>query len=105
VSEVLPIWVAVLRLDLTVPGARSLKDRRQVVRSLKERLANKFGAAVAEVGDLESWSRATLAAALVSNDKAELEERTESLVRYARRDADALVGEVEKDVFRYGGDG
>lgn len=95
-------WVAVLRLDLGIPGARSLKDRRQVVRSLKERLAHRFGAAVAEVGPRESWTRASLAAALVSNEKAELEARADQLVRYARRDAEGLLANVEREIFRYG---
>jgi uncharacterized protein YlxP (DUF503 family) len=71
------------------------------VRSLKERLANRFGAAVAEVGDLQSWLRASLALALVSNEKAEVDERAEELIRYARRDADAAVGAADKDLFHY----
>ena len=58
--------VGVLTLELRLEHAHSLKDKRQVVQSLKERLRRKFNVAVAEIDGQEMWQRATVAAVTVS---------------------------------------
>jgi uncharacterized protein len=95
------MWVLVLRADLLIPGSRSLKDKRQAVRSLKERLAGKFGASVAEVGDLESWNRASLGLAAVSNERALLEQMADEIARYVQNDSRVLVTGIERDIVPY----
>jgi uncharacterized protein YlxP (DUF503 family) len=62
--------VGVCRLVLHLPENGSLKEKRQVVRSLLARLQNQFHVAAAEVGDLDSWRFATLGVSCVSNDAA-----------------------------------
>jgi|ERR1043165_8008811 uncharacterized protein YlxP (DUF503 family) len=96
------MWIAILRLSLLIPGARSLKDRRQAVRSLKERIRNRFDASCAEVGDLDTWNRAFLGIALVANEKALLEEIAAEISRYTQNDANVQVTGVEKDFLNYG---
>ncbi len=96
------MWIIVMRIDLLVPGARSLKDRRQGVKSLKERLRNRFGAACAEVGELDSWTRASLGIAAVSNEKSFLQDLAGAIEQYARNDARVQITLVEKDFFNYG---
>ena len=98
------MWVAILRLDLTIPGARSLKDRRQVVKSLQERLISRFGVSCAEVGELEAWTRASLGVAVCGKERSRLQHLAEDIVRYATQDAQALLGSSEKDLFRFGAD-
>lgn len=95
------MWIAVLRLHLLIPGSRSLKDRRQAVRSLKERLRNRFGVACAEVGDLESWNRAALGLAAVANEKPLLQDLADEIARYAQNDPRVQVTGVEKDFAHY----
>jgi uncharacterized protein YlxP (DUF503 family) len=58
--------VAALTLELRIEHAQSLKDRRQVVRSLKEQLRHAFNVSVAEIDDTHQWQRATIAIAAVS---------------------------------------
>jgi len=96
------MWIAVLRLDLLIPGSRSLKDRRQAVRSLKERLRNRFDVACSEVGDLESWNRASLGIAAVANEKSVLQELADEISRYAQNDPNVQVTGVERDYCNYG---
>jgi len=60
------MFVATLTLELRIEHAQSLKDRRQVLRSLKERLRNGFNVSVAEVDEGHQWQRATVAVAAVS---------------------------------------
>jgi uncharacterized protein len=58
--------VAKLTLELSIPHAHSLKDRRQVVRSLKDKLRHGFNVSVAELDDANLWNRATLGVVAIS---------------------------------------
>lgn len=60
--------VALGTVELHLPGVDSLKGKRHILRSLKDRLRNRFAVAVAEVDHHDSWQRATLAVAYVSHD-------------------------------------
>jgi uncharacterized protein len=60
--------VGILELQLRLDGCFSLKDKRQVLRSLIDRCRNSFHVAIAEVDDLNLWNVATLGIAYVSND-------------------------------------
>jgi len=60
--------VGVLTLELRLEGAHSLKDKRHVVASLKDRLRRKFNVAVAEIDYQDMWQRAAVAAVTVSPD-------------------------------------
>ncbi len=74
--------VGVLTLEITLNDARSLKDKRQVVRSLKDRLRARFNVSVAEVGYHDLWQRSAVAVAAVGVDQAAVESllgRAESL--------------------------
>jgi uncharacterized protein YlxP (DUF503 family) len=58
--------IAFLTLELHIEAAQSVKDRRQVVRSLKDRLRTSFNVAVAELDGAELWNRATLGVVSIS---------------------------------------
>jgi uncharacterized protein len=61
--------IGVLTLDIVVEASHSLKEKRHVVKSLKDRLRDRFNVAVAEIDGLDSWQHAVVAAVTVSNDK------------------------------------
>jgi len=61
--------IGVCTLELSIPTANSLKDKRSVVKSVAARLRNEFNIAVAEVDMLDSWRTAIIAAVTVSSDK------------------------------------
>jgi uncharacterized protein YlxP (DUF503 family) len=61
--------VGLLELDLRIPDAQSLKDKRSVMRSLCERIRNKFNVSVAEVDGGDAWRHATVGIAHVSNEQ------------------------------------
>ncbi len=61
-----PMHVAVLTLELRLEYARSLKDRRQCVRSLKDSLRHGFNVSVAELDEVTVWQRATVGIAAIS---------------------------------------
>lgn len=57
--------IATLTIDLAIEHAQSLKDRRQVVRSLKDKLRHGFNVSVAELDETPMWNRATLGIAAI----------------------------------------
>ena len=65
--------IGLLTLQLHFPGARSLKDKRQALRSLETKLRNRFNVAVAEVEHQDLWQRATLAVVTVNTDHGHLD--------------------------------
>lgn len=79
------VVVGCLYLDLFISEAQSLKDRRRVLNSLKERLHQKFPVASAEVGETDLWQRAELAIVSVSNEQRHVDEVLSSLADWAGR--------------------
>lgn len=61
--------VAALTLEIRIEHAQSLKDRRQIVRSLKEKLRNGFNVSVAEMDEAVTWQSATIGVAAISNSR------------------------------------
>jgi uncharacterized protein YlxP (DUF503 family) len=61
--------IAFLTLELHIEAAQSLKDKRQVVRSLKDRLRNSFNVSVAELDPSPVWNRATVGVVSISDSR------------------------------------
>lgn len=61
--------VGVCTIELFLPANRSLKDKRRVLKSLKDRINQKFNVAIAEVADNELWQKSVLGIASVGNRK------------------------------------
>jgi uncharacterized protein YlxP (DUF503 family) len=68
------VFVAAIRLELSIPHAASLKAKRQVLQSLITKVRGRFGAAVAEVGDQDLWQRSVVGIALVSGEESHARE-------------------------------
>jgi uncharacterized protein YlxP (DUF503 family) len=66
--------VGVCTVELWIPESQSLKDKRQVLHSLKDRLRGKFNLSVAEVDGLDLWQKAVLGMACVANDGSHVEQ-------------------------------
>jgi len=67
--------VCVISIELFIPMSHSLKEKRKQIKSLKERLKNRFNASVAEIAALDDWQRAVLGMSMISNDKVYLEKQ------------------------------
>ena len=61
--------IGVLKIELFIPQSSSLKEKRMVLRSIKDRIKNKFNVSVAEVDNQDKWQRATFGIACVGSDK------------------------------------
>jgi len=91
----LPV-IAAITFELRIDHAQSLKDKRQVVKSLKDRLRNRFNVAVAEIADQDLRQRSVVAAVTVASSRAVAEETAERVEREAVHLLGAMV--VRADV-------
>ena len=80
--------IGVLTLELRIDDSHSLKDKRQVVKALKDRLRHKFNVAVAEIDYHDLWQRALVSAVTVSSNHT----HAESVLQNVENDAANLVG-------------
>jgi uncharacterized protein YlxP (DUF503 family) len=81
-------------LEIEIPHAQSIKDRRQVVRSLKDRLRHAFNLAIAEMDAGEVWNRATLGIAVISGSTSYLTGQLQKIDQAAHRITRSLGAEV-----------
>ena len=85
--------VGLLTLELHIAEAQSLKDKRQVLRSLKERLRAKFNVAVAELDFEDKWQRSVVGVVTVANEEQHVEESLQQVLAEADRElGPALIG-------------
>lgn len=94
--------IGVVRLVLQLPNAASLKARRSVVRSFKDRVRAKLPVTVAEVGDVERYQVATIGVAVISAQAARCEEILARAVSMARTLPDAVLADVKSELVRFG---
>ena len=77
--------VGLLTLELHLADAQSLKDKRQVLRSLKERLRANFNVAVAELDFEDTWQRSVVGVVTLSNEEQHVEEALQRVLAEADR--------------------
>jgi uncharacterized protein YlxP (DUF503 family) len=93
--------VAQLTLELRIEHARSLKDRRQVVRSMKDQLRQSFNISVAELDEAVTWQSATLGVVAISRSRDYLHGLMEEVERAARRMTNELGAELTDSFWEY----
>jgi uncharacterized protein len=86
--------IAKLTLEIEVPHAQSLKDRRQVIRSLKDKLRHSFNLSIAELDDGVVWNRATLGIAAISGSSSYLTTQIQLIDEAAHRISAGLSAEI-----------
>ena len=86
--------IAFLTLELRIEGAQSLKDKRQVLRSMKDKLRNKFNVAVAELDASDLWQRATIGVVSLSGSQDYLAGLMQNVERAAGRIASSTGAEI-----------
>ena len=72
--------VGLLTLELHIPDAQSLKDKRQVLRSLKDKLRREFNVAVAELDHHDVWQRSVVGVVTLSNEEKHVQESLQKVL-------------------------
>ncbi len=78
--------VKLLTVDLLIPGSSSLKEKRFVLKSLKERLRSRFNVSVAEVDYQDKWQRTMIAVAIVGSDRESVDGTCAQVRRFVEGD-------------------
>jgi hypothetical protein len=82
--------VGLLTLELHIPDAQSLKDKRQVLRSLKDKLRRQFNVAVAELDHEDVWQRSVVGVVTLSNE----EKHVNEVLQKVLDEADRILGSI-----------
>jgi uncharacterized protein YlxP (DUF503 family) len=90
--------VGILQLELEIPGSASLKEKRGVVKSLKERLRHRFNISAAEVDQQDLWNRAVLGVACVALDARAARETLDSVLRFAEEHNGSVISDYSIEV-------
>ncbi len=75
------MFVKTISITLFIPNALSLKDKRQIIKSILEKIHQKFNAATAEVGYQDQWKRSQLGIALIGNTPSYLDSVQQELLK------------------------
>jgi uncharacterized protein len=92
------VYVGVAKLSLVIGDAHSLKEKRMVLRRIKDRVRERLNITVNEVGDLDTWQRAELGCAVVSAERAKALELIDDVVRVAMSAGGSEIVAVAKTV-------
>src|SRR4051812_16703188 len=87
------MFIAILQFHMTIDGATSLKDKRGVVRSIKDKLHKQHMVAVAEVDDLDTWNLATMGLVACNRSHDYLQEQMQAIIKKLETHPDARLAD------------
>jgi uncharacterized protein YlxP (DUF503 family) len=90
------VTVGLARLTLFIPDSHSLKEKRMVLRRVKDRARQKFNVAIAEVEENDVWQRAVLGLAVIGNEGRFVESALDEVVRFV--EGQAMVTNTEREI-------
>ena len=91
--------VGVMTATLHLPGVSSLKEKRHIIKSVIGRLQSRFNVSVSEVEHQDSHTSAVLGLAVVSNERAFVDQQLDAILHFMRNDGRFYLGQVEQEVF------
>lgn len=96
------MFVCVARLTLQIPESGSLKAKRQVLRRITDRVKARFNVAVAEVDEQDLWQKATLALAVVGNERRHVDEQMEKIIHFVEEMYVAPLVSRQTEIMAFG---
>ncbi|MCS7192078.1 MAG: DUF503 domain-containing protein [Armatimonadetes bacterium] len=93
------VFIGLTTIDLTIPDSHSLKEKRQVIKSILDRVRSRFNVSACEADHLDDWQRATLAFAVISNDKKFVHECLMRIAGLVELDGRIVVEDVSVEVW------
>lgn len=85
------MFVAIVQVELFLPESNSLKAKRSIIKSLVQKVRNKYNVSVAEVDGLDKWQRAVIGVAAVSNERKLLERISQEIIKLLEHEERAEV--------------
>lgn len=97
------MYVGMAKISLVIDQSHSLKEKRMVLRRIKDRVRDRASVTLSEVGGQDSWQRAELGCAVPSSDRAKAMEVIDEVVRIAMNAGGAQIVAIAKDVTTFDG--
>lgn len=91
-------YVGQCTFDLHIANSQSLKEKRRVIKSIKEKLKNRFNVAVCEFGDLALWQRSQLGIVTCSNDKTKVDSTIRMVTSFIERVHSVSLLNIEQSI-------
>jgi uncharacterized protein len=76
------VVIGILEITLYLSESHSLKEKRQIVKSIKDKVHHRFNVAIAEVGDLDLWQKASLGVCSLGNDRRQVNGRLDQVTNF-----------------------
>ncbi|HHT42413.1 MAG TPA: DUF503 domain-containing protein [Firmicutes bacterium] len=89
--------VGTLQVEVHIPGATSLKEKRKVVRSMIQKVQHRFNVSIAELDGTDLWQRATIGVAMVGGSREYVERQLQYVLNYLEAEPRWNITEVEMD--------
>ncbi|MCS7263751.1 MAG: DUF503 domain-containing protein [Armatimonadetes bacterium] len=93
------VFVGLGTIELLIPDSQSLKDKRQVIRSILDRIRSRFNVSACEADHLDDWQRATLAFAVVANEKNFVHESLMHIAELVESDGRVVIEDLSVEVW------
>ena len=90
--------IGVVKLLIFIPSSNSLKEKRMVLRPLKNRLRNNFNISVAEIDNHDKWQKSTLALATIGTEKASLNSLISNIINYLENNKQIQLLDYEMEM-------
>jgi len=84
--------------DIYIPEAGSLKEKRMVIKSIKEKLKSRFNVSVSEVGNQDLWQSAYVAVVMVSPEKTQTEKMMQSVINFVESNFPEIHFNIHKEL-------
>jgi uncharacterized protein YlxP (DUF503 family) len=85
-------------LDLHIANSQSLKEKRRVIKSIKEKLRNRYNVAICEFGDLSLWQRSQLSIVTCSNDQTVADSTIKAVINFVEHNHAVELLDIEQDI-------
>lgn len=91
--------IGTAQIELHIPGINSLKGKRQIIKSMKEKIRNRFNVSIAEVEKQDLWQRATLGLACVANGKVQANRVLSKVIHFIEQNKSVFLTDYEIEIF------
>jgi uncharacterized protein YlxP (DUF503 family) len=98
------VYVGLAKISLAIQESHSLKEKRMVLRRIKDRVRERAGVILSEVGEQDIWQRSVLGCAVASGDPNKARELVDEVVRIAMAAGGAQIIGIARDVMPYDGE-
>ncbi|MEC9488199.1 MAG: DUF503 domain-containing protein [Halanaerobium sp.] len=88
--------IGICKVEIFIPGVRSLKEKRGIIKSVMKRLQNRFNLSISEVANHDSWQKTTWGIAIISTDAPHVHRTLERVMQYLYRER--MVEVVDREI-------